>query len=122
MSVCTKLRHSEIRSTNTSFIDVVECQPRPHVVSEEELQSKLWSESTRIQTRTSSFTMDRNCVTLHRCSKHGGCCHGQTECSPKKTEVVSIDINIHVSTAMLHELWLGEKRGNIPLVVSLEFR
>lgn len=83
---------------------VSSCQPRPYIINRQEVKEMLWNSSQRIRSSMSEFQIEDNCQVLHRCSKHGGCCPTDSECSVKTEEVVTIGIDVTVSNVLEHLL------------------
>lgn len=92
----------------------MECQPRPHIVNQLEIKSKLNRQSSRLRTYHNYYnaTVDQNsqistCILLHRCGKHSGCCRNEhQECSPTPTssQVVTIDVTVQMRVGNSNEL------------------
>lgn len=86
----------------------MQCQPRPHIISEEEIKTRLARNSLRVTNSRGRFTtsvrnpnfaehQSTSCLMLHRCHEHAGCCSqpGQ-KCQAHREEDVVIDVTVTI--------------------------
>lgn len=90
---------------------LMECQPRPYILNQLEIKSKLNRHSRRLRTYHEYYgatvgpdTQVSTCLMLHRCDRHSGCCANEyQECSPSLTSNVAVDITIRTRVSRQYE-------------------
>ncbi|XP_067948992.1 uncharacterized protein [Watersipora subatra] len=98
------IAESQSLPSEESYERLTHCQPRPHIIEEREIRSRLIEQSSRMNTISGYYTVQVNqpglrqttsCLLLHRCHKHSGCCTGrEEECSVHTSESVNVDVTV----------------------------